>query len=69
MFKLIETLGRLVIALYIREAKTLDKASKVEAEAAAKLAKAADKARQASLDATAEAAKVAAKAQKLKEFF
>lgn len=62
MFKLIETLGRLVIALYIREAKALDKASKVEA-------KAADKARQASLDATAEAAKVAAKAQKLKEFF
>lgn len=62
MFKLIETLGRLVIALYIREAKALDKASKVEAKAAAK-------ARQASLDATAEAAKVAAKAQKLKEFF
>ncbi|MDS7060343.1 hypothetical protein NXG84_26175 [Klebsiella pneumoniae] len=62
MFKLIETLGRLVIALYIREAKALDKASKVEAEAA-------DKARQASLDATAEAAKVALKAQKLKEFF
>jgi len=69
MFKLIETLGRLVIALYIREAKALDKASKVEAEAAAKLAKAADKARQASLDATAEAAKTALKAQKLKEFF
>uniref|UniRef100_A0AAU8EFH5 Uncharacterized protein n=1 Tax=Klebsiella phage vB_Kpn30-P2 TaxID=3230855 RepID=A0AAU8EFH5_9VIRU len=69
MFKLIETLGRMVIALYIREAKALDKASKVEAKAAAKLAKAADKARQASLDATAEAAKVAAKAQKLKEFF
>lgn len=76
MFKLIETLGRLVIALYIREAKALDKASKVEAEAAAKLAKVAaklakvaDKARQASLDATAEAAKVALKAQKLKEFF
>jgi hypothetical protein len=69
MFKLIETLGRLVIALYIREAKALDKASKVEAKAAAKLAKAADKARQASLDATAEAAKVALKAQKLKEFF
>lgn len=66
MFKLIETLGRLVIALYIREAKALDKASKAEAKAAAKLAKAADKARQASLDATAEAAKVA---QKLKEFF
>jgi regulator of protease activity HflC (stomatin/prohibitin superfamily) len=69
MFKLIETLGRLVIALYVREAKSLDKASKVEAESAAKLAKAADKARQASLDATAEAAKVALKAQKLKEFF
>lgn len=69
MFKLIETLGRLVIALYTREAKALDKASKVEAKAAAKLAKAADKARQASLDATAEAAKVALKAQKLKEFF
>lgn len=69
MFKLIESLGRLVIALYFREAKALDKASKVEAKAAAKLAKAADKARQASLDATAEAAKVAAKAQKLKEFF
>nr|DAO81718.1 MAG TPA: protein of unknown function (DUF5471) [Caudoviricetes sp.] len=43
MFKLIEALGRLVIALYVREAKALDKASKVEAEAAAKLAKAADK--------------------------
>ena len=69
MFKLIEALGRLVIALYVREAKVLDKASKGEAEAAAKLAKAADKARQASLDATAEAAKVALKAQKLKEFF
>lgn len=70
MFKLIETLGRLVVALYIREAKaTMDKASKVEAKAAAKLAKAADKARQASLDATAEAAKTALKAQKLKEFF
>ena len=69
MFTLIEALGRLVIALYVREAKALDKASKVEAKAAAKLAKAADKARKASLDATAEAAKVAAKAQKLKEFF
>lgn len=69
MFKLIEALGRLVIALYVREAKALDKASKVEAKAATKLAKAADKARKASLDATAEAAKVAAKAQKLKEFF
>ena len=69
MFKLIETLGRLVITLYIREAKALDKKAKVEAEAAAKLAKAADKARHASLDATAEAAKVALKAQKLKEFF
>jgi hypothetical protein len=76
MFKLIETLGRLVIALYIREAKALDKASKAKAKVAAKLtllsaklAKASDKARQASLDATAEAAKVALKAQKLKEFF
>ncbi|MCC3724446.1 DUF5471 family protein [Staphylococcus epidermidis] len=69
MFKLIETLGRLVIALYIREAKALDKESKVEAKAAAKLAKAADKARQASLDATTEAAKTALKAHKLKEFF
>ena len=69
MFKLIESLGRLVIALYIREAKALDKLSKVEAKAAAKLAKKADEARQASLDATSEAAKVALKAQKLKEFF
>lgn len=69
MFKLIETLGRLIIALYIREAKALDKASKAEAYTAAKLAISADKARQASLDATAEAAKVALKAQKLKEFF
>lgn len=69
MYTLIESLGRLVIALFIREAKALDKKAKVEAEAAAKLAKAADKARQASLDATSEAAKVALKAQKLKEFF
>lgn len=69
MFKLIETLGRLVVALYIREAKALDKAAKVEAEAVLASLAAADKARQASLDATAEAAKVAAKAQKLKEFF
>ncbi|ALA45079.1 hypothetical protein RU59_00016 [Enterobacter phage phiEap-1] len=69
MFKLIEALGRLVVSLYVREAKALDKLSKVEAEAAAKLAKKADEARQASLDATASAAKVALKAQKLKEFF
>ncbi|CAK1344560.1 unknown function [Klebsiella phage vB_Kpn_K10PH82C1] len=69
MFKLIESLGRLVIALYFREAKALDKLAKVEAEAATKLAKEADRAREASLHATAEAAKVAAKAQKLKEFF
>lgn len=69
MFKLTESLGRLVIALYFREAKALDKLAKVEAEAAAKLAKEVDRAREASLHATAEAAKVAAKAQKLKEFF
>lgn len=69
MFKLIEALGRLVIALYIREAKALDKVSKVEALTAAQLAAKADVAREAALYATAEAAKVAAKAQKLKEFF
>lgn len=69
MFKLIETLGRLVIALYIHEAKALDKASKVEALTAAQLLAKANVAREAALYSTAEAAKVAAKAQKLKEFF
>ncbi|QBZ71227.1 hypothetical protein HOV32_gp19 [Klebsiella phage Pharr] len=62
MFKLIETLGRLVIALYIREAKALDKASKVEAKAAAKLAKAADKALDKASKVEAKAAAKLAKA-------
>ena len=39
MFKLIEALVRPVIALYVRKTKALDKASKVEAETAAKLAR------------------------------
>lgn len=69
MFKLIEKLGRLVISLYIREAKALDASAKVKSKAAVRLAAEADKALQGARKDTAEAAKVAVKAQKLKEFF
>lgn len=69
MFKLIEKLGKLVIALYNAEARKLNAKAKAEAVLAQKLAKRVQELSQGSMDNTAEAAKVAAKAQKLKEFF
>lgn len=69
MFKLIEALGRLVIALYVREAKALDASAKAKSRASTRLAAEADKAMQGARKDITEAAKVALKAQKLKEFF
>ena len=69
MFKLIEKLGKLVVALYNAEARKLNTKAKAEAVLAQKLAKRVQELTQGSMDNTAEAAKVAAKAQKLKEFF
>lgn len=69
MFKFVKVLGKLVVKLYFREAKALDKLSKLEAKASVKLAEKADKAFQASVRANNEAAKVAAQAQSISKFF
>lgn len=69
MLKLIEALGRLVIALYIREAKAFDAKAKSKAKDAGRLAAEADIAMKEARNSVTKAANAAAKAQKLKEFF
>lgn len=69
MFKFINTLGKLVVKLYFREAKRLNDKARKDAEQAQRLAK---QARLLSEDASAgvtSAAKIAAKATDLNKFF
>ena len=69
MFKFINTLGKLVVKLYFREAKRLKDKARKDAEQAQRLAK---QARLLSEDASAgvtSAAKIAAKATDLNKFF
>ena len=69
MFKFINTLGKLVVKLYFREAKRLNDKARKDAAQAQRLAK---QARLLSEDASAgvtSAAKIAAKATDLNKFF
>lgn len=69
MFKFINTLGKLLVKLYFREAKRLNDKARKDAEQAQRLAK---QARLLSEDANAgvtSAAKIAAKATDLNKFF
>ncbi|QXV78419.1 hypothetical protein bas67_0026 [Escherichia phage ErnstBeyeler] len=69
MFKFINTLGKLVVKMYFREAKRLNDKARKDAEQAQRLAK---HARLLSEDASAgvtSAAKIAAKATDLNKFF
>ncbi|UEW68669.1 hypothetical protein vBSEqdws315_18 [Enterobacter phage vB_SEqdws-315] len=69
MFKFINTLGKLVVKMYFREAKRLNDKARKDAEQAQRLAK---QARLLSEDASAgitSAAKIAAKATDLNKFF
>ncbi|ACV32466.1 gp4.3 [Escherichia phage 285P] len=69
MFKFINTLGKLVVKMYFREAKRLNDKARKDAEQAQRLAK---RARLLSEDASAgvtSAAKIAAKATDLNKFF
>lgn len=69
MFKSINTLGRLVVKMYFREAKRLNDKARKDAAQAQRLAK---QARLLSEDASAgvtSAAKIAAKATDLNKFF
>lgn len=69
MFKFINTLGKLLVKLYFREAKRLNDKARKDAEQAQRLAK---QARLLSEDASAgvtSAAKIAAKATDLNKFF
>lgn len=69
MFKFINTLGRLVVKMYFREAKRLNDKARKDAAQAQRLAK---QARLLSEDASAgvtSAAKIAAKATDLNKFF
>ncbi|ALT58475.1 hypothetical protein [Klebsiella phage vB_KpnP_IME205] len=69
MIKLIEALGRLVVSLYVREAKAFDAKAKSKAKDAGRLAAEADIAMKEARNNVTKAANAAAKAQKLKEFF
>lgn len=69
MFKFINTLGKLVVKMYFREAKRLNDKARKDSEQAQRLAK---QARLLSEDASAgvtSAAKIAAKATDLNKFF
>lgn len=69
MFKFINTLGKLIVKMYFREAKRLNDKARKDAEQAQRLAK---QARLLSEDASAgvtSAAKIAAKATDLNKFF
>ncbi|WPJ67491.1 hypothetical protein car1b_023 [Escherichia phage Carena] len=69
MFKFINTLGKLVVKMYFREAKRMNDKARKDAEQAQRLAK---QARLLSEDASAgvtSAAKIAAKATDLNKFF
>lgn len=69
MFKFINTLGKLVVKMYFREAKRLNDKARKDASQAQRLAK---QARLLSEDASAgvtSAAKIAAKATDLNKFF
>ncbi|AGY36918.1 hypothetical protein P483_23 [Escherichia phage P483] len=69
MFKFINTLGKLVVKMYFREAKRLNDKARKDAAQAQRLAK---QARLLSEDASAgvtSAAKIAAKATDLNKFF
>lgn len=69
MFKFINTLGKLVVKMYFREAKRLNNKARKDAAQAQRLAK---QARLLSEDASAgvtSAAKIAAKATDLNKFF
>lgn len=69
MFKFINTLGRLVVKMYFREAKRLNDKARKDAAQAQRLAK---QTRLLSKDASAgvtSAAKIAAKATDLNKFF
>lgn len=69
MFKFINTLGKLVVKMYFREAKRLNDKARKDAEQAQRLAK---QARLLSEDASVgvtSAAKIAAKATDLNKFF
>ncbi|QDH48993.1 hypothetical protein vBEcoD226_27 [Escherichia phage vB_Eco_D226] len=69
MFKFINTLGKLLVKMYFREAKRLNDKARKDAEQAQRLAK---QARLLSEDASAgvtSAAKIAAKATDLNKFF
>ena len=69
MFKFINTLGKLVVKMYFREAKRLNDKARKDAAPAQRLAK---QARLLSEDASAgvtSAAKIAAKATDLNKFF
>lgn len=69
MFKFIDTLGKLVVKMYFREAKRLNDKARKDAAQAQRLAK---QARLLSEDASAgvtSAAKIAAKATDLNKFF
>lgn len=69
MFKFINTLGKLLVKMYFREAKRLNDKARKDAEQAQRLAK---QVRLLSEDASAgitSAAKIAAKATNLNKFF
>lgn len=69
MFKLIKGFGRLVVNMYFREAKRLDKLARAEAKIAQELAAKARKLSESSITNIDEAAKVASQAQELSKFF
>lgn len=67
MFKLIEKLGKFVVKMYFKEAKTLMEHAKESAKVAKFHDGASKDAREVSIQKAIASAKVAAKAQKLKE--
>lgn len=69
MFKLIKSLGKLVVRLYNAEARKLNAKAKGEAKLAQELALRAHKLSESSIENTGSAAKVAAQAQQLSKFF
>lgn len=69
MFILVNLLGRLIVRLYLAEAKALNKTAKVESKMAVNLAYQSRKCTEHSLANVDKAAKVAADARQLARFF
>lgn len=69
MFKLIKSLGKLVVRLYNAEARKLNAKAQAESKLAIELSKRARLLSESSIENSDSAAKVAAQAQQLSKFF